>query len=350
MKRRPNSTINRRNWKDTREYLDYCSAVRQCQPATIELYRVTLDHLLHWATTTPLPKAPILRPTFPQYLIDLSLSVSFTSKCLAVARAFFTWTVANLPARYPDIKPTFVESLILRKRATEVVEREFFTVEEVFAIVELPALTLIEQRDRAAVAFLFLSGMRDSAFCSLPLRAVDFDAYPPRVRQWPALGVRTKFGKAANTILLPEPARLLEIVRDWDTTARAALPDTAPWFALMDPDGANLAANQTPGANRSFARRLRTLCERANISPKSPHKLRNGHIIFALKQCRDIADLKAVSQNVMHDSIKTTEAIYGKLNEADIAARLSNLGGSLTSSLFQPQPVTKQESGRYLIS
>lgn len=346
MKRRPNATLNRHNWQDTRAYLDYCASVRQCQPPTVELYRVTLDHLLRWATATPLPQAPDLRPTYPQYLLDLNLSISFAGKCLAVARAFFSWAIANQPTRYA-VKPIFVESLILRKREPTVKEREFFSVEEVFAVIDLPAVTLIERRDRAGIAFLFLSGMRDSAFCSLPIQAVDFEAYPPRVKQWPALGVRTKFGKAANTILLPEPARLVEIARDWDSTIRPVLPSSAPWFALIDPDGINFAANQTPGKNRTFAKRLRMLCERAEVAPKSPHKLRNGHIVFALKQCRDIADLKAVSQNVMHDSIKTTEAVYGKLNEEDIATRLSNLGDGLTTSLFRLPAMTANEQGRY---
>lgn len=338
VKRQPDALINRRNWKYTREYLEYCAVVRQCQANTCELYRCALDCLLEWAGVTPFGQAERLRPTFPVYLDTLGFSVSYASKVLAVARAFFSWAIGHYPERYGDIGPDFVASLLLRRRQAEIKERESFTVEEVVALVETPASTLIEERDRAAAAFLFLSGMRDSAFCSLPVCAVDFSLLPPRVRQWPSLGVRTKFGKAANTMLLVEPAILLDVARDWDRRVRQVLPDAAPWFPQVEPDGLAFAADQSPGEHRTFARRLAKLCERAGVEPKSPHKLRNGHILYALQYCRDMADLKAVSQNVMHESVKTTEVIYGRLREDDIAHRLSRLGtDAMAAALFQPR-------------
>jgi len=54
-----------------------------------------------------------------------------------------------------------------------------------------------------------------------------------------------------------------------------------------------------------------------------------------------MADLKAVSQNVMHESVKTTEVIYSRLGEADIAQRLSHLGKQpIEQALFQRRSVT----------
>jgi site-specific recombinase XerC len=335
MKRRANALINRRNWKDTREYLDYCRDVRQCCDETINLYRAALDRLLRWATSTPLPHTATLRPTFPHYLTTLNLSPAYIVKTLSVTRAFFLWMRTAQADRYGALPAGFVESLVSRRREGEIKERDFFTVEDVFALVDVEPATLAEQRDRAAVAFLFLSGMRDAAFCSLPIKAVDFDALPPRVKQWPALGVRTKFGKAANTMLLLEPSRLLEIARRWDALVREALPGEALWYAQMEPSGETFAVDQTPGQHRTFAKRLRQLCERAQVDVKSPHKLRNGHILFALDRCRDMADLKAVSQNVMHDSIKTTESVYGRLNEERIAQRLIGMTGDVQALFGQ---------------
>jgi len=338
MKRHPESFINRRNWKHTREYLDYCAVVRQCKSNTCELYRCALDCLFEWATSTAFGKAVYLRPTFPAYLDSLGFSLNYTHKTLAVARAFFSWATGCYEKDYAEIRPDFIASLVLRRRQTEVQDRALFTVQEVIALVKAPAMTLIEQRDRAAAAFLFLSGMRDAAFCSLPICAVDFSVSPPRVRQWPSLGGRTKFGKAANTMLLLEPAMLLDVAREWDSYIRELLPECAPWFPLIELDGLTFAEDQTPGEHRSFARRLQDLCARARVEPKSPHKLRNGHIVHALKLCRDMADLKAVSQNVMHESVKTTEVIYGRLGEDDIAHRLSQLGTQpLVDALFQQQ-------------
>ncbi len=65
------------------------------------------------------------------------------------------------------------------------------------------------QRDKAAIVFLFLSGMRIGAFCTLPINCVNIAAR--RIEQFPSRGVRTKNRKVATTTLLPIPA-LLSIV------------------------------------------------------------------------------------------------------------------------------------------
>ena len=70
-------------------------------------------------------------------------------------------------------------------------------LDEVLALCEFQPERLLEQRDQAAAAFLFLSGMRIDAFVSLPIRGVDLVRM--RVQQLPKLGVRTKNNKAAIT-------------------------------------------------------------------------------------------------------------------------------------------------------
>ncbi len=53
---------------------------------------------------------------------------------------------------------------------------------------------------------------------TLPLEAVDLEKLA--VKQWPKLGVKTKFQKHATTFLLPIP-ELLRVVRAWDDEVRA---------------------------------------------------------------------------------------------------------------------------------
>jgi hypothetical protein len=48
--------------------------------------------------------------------------------------------------------------------------------------------------------------------------------------------------------------------------------------------------------------------------------------VYALKQAQDVADLKAVSQNLMHASLTTTDSIYSVLTENDVGDRISSLG------------------------
>lgn len=317
--------INRQNWRDTRQYLLYCTSVRQVGAGTAELYRCCLDCLLLWAMATPLPKAATLRPGFPATIT--THSAEYQAKLCTCARGFFQWAKGHLP-RYRKVSDDWILSLKPARQQTEVTAPRIFTLDEVRAILTYPAQSLIEERDQAATAFLFLSGMRNSAFCSLPIQAVDLTIGTGQVRQWPSLGVRTKGGKAANTWLLNIPD-LRATVAHWDARVRAALPLTAPWWPLAMPDGCTFSHAER-GKATSFDKRLRRLCEAAGIEYKSPHSLRHGHAVWALERCQTMADLKAVSQNLMHSSLGITDKIYSVLLDDQVLTHLQGLseGGS----------------------
>jgi hypothetical protein len=76
-------------------------------------------------------------------------------------------------------------------------EHEAVTLEEIKAIARAPVTTIRDKRIRAAAIFWFLSGIRVGAFVTLPLIAVDLNNL--KIKQWPRLGVRTKFRKHATT-------------------------------------------------------------------------------------------------------------------------------------------------------
>ena len=71
---------------------------------------------------------------------------------------------------------------------------------------------------------------------------------------------------------------------------------------------------------------MRLICERAGVPYQSPHKLRHGHVVHALKQARNMAELKAISQNIMHASVIITDQVYGKLINDNVRDVISNLG------------------------
>lgn len=329
MKRSPDALINRHSWKDTRAYLRYLTEVRQNSEGTVAFARVAMDHLLMWSTKMPLPRAAELRPTFPVHLETLDISVTYRRKLLENARLFFTWARDEWPDRY-DLKRDFIDGLRTRTQQGAVAERQLYTLDQVRAITALTPRSLVEERDIAAIAFMFLSGMRGGAFVSMPLLAVDWERSPVLVRQWPDLGVRTKNGKAANTYLLAhsELADLRAIAEAWHKKAVAAVGERAMWYTLIEPDRETFSAFQVPGEHRvnGLVRRLQLLCARAGVEYLSPHKLRHGHIVWALERCNSLADFKAVSQNVMHESMQTTDAMYSGLLEADVAARIAGLG------------------------
>jgi integrase len=79
------------------------------------------------------------------------------------------------------------------------------------------------------------------------------------------------------------------------------------------------------------------ICNRACVTFRSAHKLRHGHAIFGIKNSRNIQDLKAISQNLMHSSLTVTDGIYGNLSGEDFTETISKLGN--------PQFEKTKESG-----
>ncbi len=49
-------------------------------------------------------------------------------------------------------------------------------------------------------------------------------------------------------------------------------------------------------------------------------------MVHALKQAHNMAELKAISQNIMHASVVITDQVYGKLVNNNVRDVISNLG------------------------
>jgi len=212
--------INRINWKLLREYLRYRVEVDQVSARSSRLEESWLRHLLEWAQEKPFDKVGKVRPTFPEYMLrsrldgrEGTLSPSYVGKVISSAHGFLKWLREHRKG-YANITPSYLDTLKRPRMTIEPREHEAVTLEEIMAIAKAPAKTVGERRIRAAAVFWFLSGIRIGAFVSLPLSAVDMDTLS--VKQWPRLGVRTKFKKHATTYLLPVP-ELLQVVRDWDS-------------------------------------------------------------------------------------------------------------------------------------
>lgn len=329
--------INRRNYLDVREYLAYLERVLQNDPKTVKKRRGEFRHLLVWADDTLLSKARGIDLTFPAYIShpraradgrsgNLS-ATTVTSACNA-ARAFFEWAKTEYPGRYKAITVSWINTIRpgrARGQQSEIKSHDYYTQDDMQKIVLLEPTTLLERRNRAAMAFLYLSGMRADAFVSMPITC--FDPVRLTIQQAPARGVRTKNHKAAETALL-RIAELLEAVLDWDRFVRANLPPSAMWFAHLSRSGETLAEASAAGEGRRIilSRGIRHICQLAEVRYFSPHKLRHGHVVYALKRVRDMAGLKAVSQNVMHSNVSITDGIYGQFTAEDVHNLIAGLG------------------------
>ena len=233
----------------------------------------------------------------------------------------------SYPQWFKKLSLVWISSLQIAAYTPEPREHDFVKLDDVTKLATDSSLgdSLVYKRDQAAAAMLFLSGMRASAFVSLPIKAVDITRR--EIKQWPSLGVRTKFNKHATTYLLDIP-ELIEIIERWHKFLRSQLPDDAMWYPVIISEWSleKLSPKQA-GKHRNIqlARRFRKLSQLVGVEYKSPHKYRHGHAVYALLQAKDMADYKAISQNLMHSSIEVTDSIYAWLNNHQIRDRITSL-------------------------
>lgn len=313
--------VCKKNWKFTKKYLYYRVHTDQISIGSYKAEETHIRYILEWADDTPFEKAPSLVPTFPEYISKAHLnekkdhlSPTHIKKILATARRFFSWLYEN-DYEFRTLKPSWVAK-IRNKRLSEIPQnKEYVTIEEIIKIAHSPAESLLEQRIRAAAVFLFLSGMRVGAFVSLPIRAVDINNR--YVYQYTSLGVRTKNGKSAKTVLYNIPD-LLKVVEDWDILVRKTLPDDGYWFAPFSPDTGEIDSScRDVGLARSnlFRKNLNTWLEKVGLTYHSPHKFRHGHVHYGQAHAKTQEDYKAVSQNVMHSSTGITDQFYSNMDD-----------------------------------
>jgi integrase len=188
------------------------------------------------------------------------------------------------PNGYKSLSPLWIDTIRPSKAngIQSVLQQlhEYYTVEEMLKITNTPVDSLLQERDRAAACFLFLSGM-----C-------------------------TKIHKAAVTPLISIP-ELWSVIRAWDAKVRKELPKEAAWYAPINHwnTGFIHSVRSSEGRRNLLAHGFEMLCEIAGVTYHSPHKFRHGHAVFALKQVKSLADLKAISQNLMHSNVGITDGI-----------------------------------------
>lgn len=325
--------VNRKNFLWGREFLLYLEDVHGLKNKSLSRYRFHLRHLFLWADANLFSEVAKTTPSFQAYVRGLEnnnqpLSDSTKNRILQTARRFFQWAKISYPRVFSKQSNNWIEALQMPKRNHLNVEHEFVKLDEVLRMknIEVRDEDLVTRRDQAAVAMLFASGMRASAFASLPVQAVDLENNC--VYQWPGeFGVRTKNSKKATTFLLPIP-ELIEVIVEWDQFVRSRVTPTAVWYTpITSRWGEHILSEEPPGKNRnqSLNKRLRILFDKAGLVYKSAHKFRHGFAVYGLQHAKTMADYKAVSMNLMHEDIRTTDSIYAPLLSEEVGTRIAGL-------------------------
>ncbi len=332
--------INRKNKKLIDEYL--ASRKDEVSPLSISLAETHLRLLLEFADETHFLDLPKRKQTFAQYIKspearrdgkEEKLSHEYSRKVISDARHFFDWLRDE--KEYSEITPRFLKSFRITKDRRDDDDQELYALEELLKIVTIPCYTTLDERTQASCAFLFLSGMRISAYTTMPIKAVDLEART--VKQWPSLGMHTKLGIKATTKLLNIP-ELLEIVRKWDEKVRGILPPDGFWYAPLSPITGEIDPNAEVGEWRDsgFRKDLGSFLSKASLEYKSSHKFRHGHIRFLRDRATGVRDLEAIAKNAMQTV--STMLNYGRISNAEAHEEID----SLCNESLIPAPISRK--------
>lgn len=202
-------------------------------------------------------------------------------------------------------------------------------------LANMPTDTVLQRRDRAFVAFLFLTGSREGAAITIRLGHVDL-AYD--CVHFDGRSVDTKFGKTFTTAFFPMPAPCEQILRDWITELRQdhQFSDSDPLFPKtrvgVGPERkfAALGIDREPWSSASSAAKtFKQAFIDAGQPPFSPHRVRDTLAELAKDHCRTPEDYKAWSQNMGHEDVLTTFRSYGSVapgRQVDLMKRFRRRG------------------------
>jgi integrase len=279
-----------------------------------------------------------------------SLSASTIHSTLGALKAFFFWLAQQSGYRsrikFADVE-YFNPADNLSRIATARRHKTAPSLKQIRAILDvMPAVTEIERRDRALIAFAILSGARDRAIISFRLKHIDLDN---KLIEQDARTVHTKRAKSFSTWFFPVGDDIRAIFVDWVRFLRE-VKGFGPEDALFPkskvaPDEnlefRNVGLGRESWANANPVREIfRDACESAGLPYFNPHSLRNTLVQLAYELRLDAERFKAWSQNLGHDSCLTTFSSYGEITptrQAEIIRGLDRAGGEMPSETIDPE-------------
>lgn len=199
----------------------------------------------------------------------------------------------------------------------------------------MPTDNVLQRRDQAFIAFLFLTGSREGAAITIRLGHVDLEF---SCVHFDGRSVNTKFGKTFTTAFFPMPAPCEQIVRDWIAELRQdhQFSDSDPLFPKTrvgissDQRFAALGIDREPWSSPSSAAKIfKQAFLQAGLPQFSPHRVRDTLAELAKDFCRTPEDYKAWSQNMGHEDVLTTFRSYGSVapgRQVDLMKRFRKFG------------------------
>ncbi|WP_375205015.1 tyrosine-type recombinase/integrase [Hyphococcus sp.] len=263
-----------------------------------------------------------------------ALSKATVSATLRSVKAFFKW-LAWRPGYKSRIGRSDCEYFNLSAKDGAVAhahrEKPFPSMEQALhAFRQMPGESEIERRDRAVLAFLLLTGVRDGAAASLKLKHIDL--IEGEVIQ-DAREVKTKASKTIYTWFFPVEPELRECFERWVRHLREARlfgPDDPlfPRTAVEVREGRFQPVGLTR-LNWSTAATIRKIVggafEAAGLPRFGPHSFRKTLVQLGERVCKTPEEFKAWSQNLGHEKVLTTFTSYGSVSRYRQGEIIKNL-------------------------
>ncbi len=271
------------------DFLTYLRVERGASPNTIAAYQSDLHALAAFLADEGCPDLPpqgldhLLLRKWLGTLYDHQAPASLARK-VACVRSFLRFLIRR--GRLETSPAALVSSPKLPRK-----HRQFFSVEEVFQLLDPPANpTPLTLRDLAAFELIYSAGLRVSEAIGANLLDLDL------VEGW----IRVT-GKGAKERDVPVGARALLALERYLVEARPHLADAN---GLQDPDAIFLNHRGGRITTRSIHRLLKARQLALGMpADVSPHGLRHA---FATHLLDSGADLRAIQDMLGHESLSTT--------------------------------------------
>jgi integrase/recombinase XerD len=290
-----------------------------------------------------------------------ALSAATLYSTLNALKVFFQW-LSGQPGYRSRIRYADAEYFNLSEKETRIAkaarEARAPTLDQILHVIRsMPSSSEIEQRDRALISFVLLTGIRHRALATLKIKHVDLhnDSVFQDARQ-----VQTKFSKTFTTYFFPvEPEgwvrRIVEkwidcliAVKLWNLdhplfpAARATIgQDRQFGVAVLEPRHWSSSTPITVIFRRAF--------EGAGLSYFNPHSFRRTLALLGQQRCKTPEEFKAWSQNLGHEQVLTTFASYGEIapsRQAEIIRALGAPNRAEANALEQIEQIVRSAGHR----
>lgn len=272
------------------------------------------------------------------------LSKATLNSTLRYLKDFFQWLA--LQTGYKSrISYTDAEYFNLSEKDTRIAtakrQKPVPTIEQIIHVIEsMPVESDIDMRNRALIAFILLTGARDSAVASMKIKHVDLNA--GSVFQ-DAREVKTKNSKTFTTYFFPVGDQTRRIVADWVVYLKDELlyGHDDPLFPKTNVAPSEDRTFKAIGLKRehwSTASPIRGIFkksfEAAGLPYFHPHSLRHTLAGLGETLCQTPEEFKAWSQNLGHEKVMTTFISYGEVPTDRQGEIIQKLGEPVIESVL----------------